>query len=148
MIRDEIKRQQNLILKLQQQLRSLLFVLGINEQDIQLDANDEAADVQIEQNSNTRTNEPNVDDHQRADQSTWTEVAAKVKGPHNRQPQKPCMNAANFQQSIIAVVYADQSEQKRRASSLIVSGLQQSQTQTDKALFINLCQTEWRSTLK
>jgi hypothetical protein len=79
-LRDELKRQKNLILNLQQQLRSVLLILGINEHNIQPVAKDQHVREQSEQNSNVGTDELNVADL--ADHSAWEEVAASTKGPH------------------------------------------------------------------
>ena len=107
-------------MKLQQQLRSVLSVFGITEQEIQ------PTDVdQSEQMNNTVTCQVDVVDHP-AVQPSWAEVTANTQLPqlpHHPEQKKPRKLGTNFQQSLIAAVYVDQSEQKRRESSLIVSGL-------------------------
>jgi hypothetical protein len=80
---------------------------------------------------------------QLTDQTLWTDVVANTQHSHSHQQQKPPQHVTSFQQSIIAAVYADQSERKRRESSLIVSGLRESQTQSDKVLITHLCRDEF-----
>jgi len=43
----------------------------------------------------------------------------------------------SFQQSLVATVYVDQSEQKRRESSLVISGLQESKIE-NMSIIINI----------
>ena len=125
----ELKCQRELISKLQQQLCFVLSLLGVAEQ-----ADQRTVNPQTEQSGNDlvckiqAVSQPNG-------QPSWADVVTNSS-------QKPPQQATNFKQSIIAAVYADQLEQKRRESTLIVSGIQESQTQNDKALFINLCRDE------
>jgi len=93
----------------------------------------------------TVTCQVDVVDHP-AVQPSWAEVTANTQLPqlpHHLEQEKPRKLGTNFLQSLIAAVYVDQSEQKRRESSLIVSGLQESKTQTDKLIFTNLCSEEF-----
>jgi hypothetical protein len=49
----------------------------------------------------------------------------------------------NFQQSLIAAVFNDQTESKRRESSLIITGLSEDQQYSDTELFQDLCREEF-----
>ena len=138
LLRAEVHHQRDLILKLQQQLRSVLSFLGVTEQDIQLTVNDNS-----EQSNNISAHQVGIVD-QTANQPPQTDADANIQYPQQTlEQQKPRPLVTAFQQSVIAAVYADQSEQKRRESSLIVSGLQESPTHTDKTLFMNLCSEEF-----
>ena len=103
LLRAEVHHQRDLILKLQQQLRSVLSVLGITEQDIQLTDVDK-----LEQISNTVTCQVDVVDHP-ACQPSLAEVTANTQLPHNPEKKKPRKLVTNFQQSLAAAVYVDQS---------------------------------------
>lgn len=136
----EIRTQRGIISMLQQQLRSVLSVLGIAEQDILL--------ISDESKATEKTISSQTDVAQRSDdQPTWNQKTANAqppKEPNQPEQKKPRKLVTNFQQSLIAAVYVDQSEQKRRESSLIVSGLQESKSESDKLVFTNLCETEFR----
>jgi hypothetical protein len=133
LLRAEVTCQRDLILKLQQQLRSVLSFLGIPEQDIQLPVGNESGQI-----NNMPTCQVGV-----AGQPSWAEVAANIQRVNSPERQKPLQPVTTLQQKLIAAVYVDQSEQKRRESSLIVFGLQESETQTDKLIFTNLCNEEF-----
>jgi hypothetical protein len=137
LLQAEVQRQRELISKLQQQLCFVLTVLGVTEQEIQPTVN--AGSQQSNSNSVGKTSSA----EQLTNQPLWTDVVANTQHSHSYQQQKPPQHVTSFQQSIIAAVYADQSERKRRESSLIVSGLRESQTQSDKVLFTNLCRDEF-----
>jgi hypothetical protein len=109
---------------LQTQLSAVLSLLGIAEHDI------EPANHKDDNNSSTLVNNAN----RATDQSSWSTVVAKNK------MQK---STKNFQQSLIAAVYNDQTESKRRASSLIISGLSEDQQHSDAEQFLNLCRDEF-----
>ena len=142
-LRAEVHCQREVILEveLQQQLRSVLSVLGITEQAIQLTNIDE-----LKPTTNTETCQLNTGDHL-AGQPSRAECAATTQLP--QKPNHPGLKiqrklATSFQRSLIAAVYVDQSEQKRRESSLVVFGLQESITETDATIFANLCKDEFK----
>jgi hypothetical protein len=123
-LRAEIQRQQSTMSLLQTQLSAVLSLLGIAEHDI------EPANHEDDKNSSTLVNNAN----RATDQSSWSTVVAKKK------MQK---STKNFQQSLIAAVYNDQTESKRRASSFIISGLSEDQQLSDAEQFLNLCRDEF-----
>jgi hypothetical protein len=135
----EIQQQKSLIIQLQQQLSFVLSFLGIAEQDVlpvknnaTITPNDGASDNHNNNNSST------------ADSPVLQQAWSTVVGSSNvgkLQQTKP-KHVANFQQSLIAAVYVDQSERKRRESTLIVSGLQVKDSCADHTLFSELCQAE------
>ena len=137
LLQAEVQRQRELISKLQQQLCFVLSVLGITEQEIQ-----PTVSAGSQQSNSNSVSETNIAE-QPTDQPLWTDVVANTQHSYSLQQHKPLQHVTSFQQSIIAAVYADQSEHKRRESSLIVSGLRESQTQNDKVLFTNLCREEF-----
>ena len=136
LLRLELHRQHNLISKLQHQLQSVLSLLGIADQDIQPT---DADSLEQTNNAETCPGDTIVVFNSNA-KPLWAEVAAnapqQLQPPAQKQPRKL---VTNFQRSLIAAVYVDQSEKKRRESSLIVSGLPESNSQTDKQLFTKLC---------
>jgi hypothetical protein len=97
-LRAEVQRQQSTISLLQTQLSVVLSLLGMAEHDT------EPANHEDDNNSSTLANTAN----RATDQSSWSTVVAKKK------IQK---STKNFRQSLIAAVYNDQTESKRRASS-------------------------------
>jgi len=106
LLRSEVHCQRELILKLQQQLRSVLSVLGITEQAIQLTVIDELT-------NNTKTCQLDTGDHL-VGQSPRAECAATTQ--LLQEPYHPGMKTqrklvTSFQQSLVATVYVDQSEQ-------------------------------------
>jgi hypothetical protein len=102
----------------------VLSLLGIAEHDI------EPANHEDDKSSSTLVNT-----HNRAtDQSSWSTAVAKKK------IQK---STKNFQQSLIAAVYNDQTESKRRESSLIITGFSEDQQHSDAEQFLNLCRDEF-----
>jgi hypothetical protein len=123
-LRAEVQRQQSTISLLQTQLSAVLSLLGIAEHD------NEPANHEDDNNSSTLVNNAN----RATDQSSWSTVVAKKK------MQK---GTKNFQQSLIAAVYNDQTESKRRASSLIISGHSEDQQHSDAEQFLNLCRDEF-----
>lgn len=135
LLRAEVNCQRDMILKLQQQLRSVLSFIGIAEQDIQPPIGNESERI-----NNMPTCQLGV-----AGQPSWAaaEITANIQHAHSSELQKPRQPITTLQQSLIAAVYVDQSEQKRRESSLIVSGLQENEAQTDKLIFANLCNEEF-----
>jgi hypothetical protein len=137
-LRSEIQLQKTTILALQKQLSIVLSLLGIAEVDAPLS----------EQEGGSKTNAPEVqaDVNEYPTDSTvqlaWTNVAAKNKSSSNNTPSIQS-HANTFRQSLVAAVYTDQAERKRRESSLVVNGLNESQTLSDKVLFENLCRDEF-----
>jgi predicted YcjX-like family ATPase len=68
-------------------------------------------------------------DHQQAQQLQPVQQASH---------QRP----AGYCESVVAAMYADQTEKKRRETSLIISGLEPSPT-SDQDLFSDLCQSKF-----
>jgi hypothetical protein len=146
LLRAEVKCQQNIIEALQRQLKFVLSLLGIAEHDVQpitsnTVSNNNTSDRTNGSSSDSNSSTPmNTVSHAEttavaADKSLWSTVVAR-----QRKTQK-CTN--NFQQSLIAAVYCDQSERKRRESSLIVSGINEDPQQSDREVFIKLCHDEF-----
>lgn len=137
-LRSEIQLQKATILALQKRLSIVLSLLGIAEADAPLS----------EQEGGSKTNAPEIqaDVNEYPTDSTvqlaWTNVAAKTKSSSSNTPSMQS-HANTFRQSLVAAVYTDQAERKRRESSLVVNGLNESQTLTDKVLFENLCRNEF-----
>jgi hypothetical protein len=123
-LRAEVHHQQTIITMLQSQLSFVLSLLGITEHDIEF-ANHEA--------DNSSGTPSNVDNPS-TNQSLWSTIAAKKKT--QRSPN-------NLQQSLIAAVYNDQSESRRRESSLIITGLSEDQQYSDSEQFQKLCRDEF-----
>ena len=123
-LRAEVHHQQTTITMLQSQLSFVLSLLGITEHDI------ESANHEADNSSGTPSNVDNPS----TNQSLWSTVAAKKKT--QRSPN-------NFQQSLIAAVYNDQSESRRRESSLIITGLSEDQQYSDSEQFQELCRDEF-----
>jgi hypothetical protein len=137
-LRSEIQLQKATILALQKQLSIVLSLLGIAEADASLseqeaDSKNNAPEVQAEANEHPTDSTA---------QLAWTNVAAKNKSSSNSTPSIQS-HANTFRQSLVAAVYTDQAERKRRESSLVVQGLNESQTLSDKILFENLCREEF-----
>jgi hypothetical protein len=113
-----IQQQQGIIEKLQRQLNFVFSFLGIIDS---LSTEDKPAQ-QI---------------------SAWSRTGGPT-GPQlvpvNNQSSR--QHSLNFQESIVATVYVDQAERERRASSLIISGLESSSQSDDKTLVVDLCQSE------
>jgi hypothetical protein len=118
-LRVEVQRQQNTITKLQTQLNFVMSFLGVIEPD-------------IESINNCSGIPTNVDSHA-TNQKLWSTVAA------NKKTQK-CRN--DFQQSLIAAVYNDQTESRRRESSFIITGCDEDQHYPDSEQVRDLCRDE------
>jgi hypothetical protein len=137
----EIQQQKSLIIQLQQQLSFVLSFLGIAEQDVLPVKNKNNAT--ITPNDGASDNH-NINNSSTADSPVLQQAWSTVVGSSNvskLQQTKP-KHVANFQQSLIAAVYVDQSERKRRESTLIVSGLQVKDSCADNTLFSELCIAE------
>jgi hypothetical protein len=121
-----------------EQLRFVLLVLGITEQDIR-----PTAVAEFEQGINASIYQT-IGADQPAVQPLNTDAAINVQHPdaYWQQKQKHRQHADSLQQSVIAAVYADQLKQKWRESTLIVSGLQESNSQTD-VVFADPCRDEF-----
>jgi hypothetical protein len=66
----------------------------------------------------------------------WSTVVSR----HNR--RRATSPRETFQQSVVAVVYVDQTIQKRRETSVIISGLAPKETASDSQLVADLCAKE------
>lgn len=139
LLRAEVKCQQNTIESLQTQLTFVLSLLGIAEQDVQPITSVSGSNSNTSGSSGSSMPTNTVCHAEAtatvADKSLWSTVVAK------QQKTQKCTN--NFQQSLIAAVYCDQSERKRRESSLIVSGITEGLHQPDSETFTKLCQDEF-----
>jgi hypothetical protein len=130
-----IKVQQNEIVKLKHQLNYVLSFLGIA--DSIEDAGHDAALTPPEIAPET---EPTPGAHHSPahgdnnEQGLWSKVTSK------RQHRSD-----SFQQSVVAAVYVDQSLQKQRESSLIVTGLQPVAGTSGNDLFLSLCLAEFNT---
>lgn len=60
-----------------------------------------------------------------------------------RQPATTRSHHSTLKESIVAAVYIDQSVKNRRASTIIVSGLQSTPASDDQSLFAGLCENEF-----
>jgi hypothetical protein len=99
-LRAEVQRQQHTTETLQTQLGFVLSLLGITEQDIQPFQSD------INSSDSTLTGTTSTINHSSVTKPLWSSVVAEQKvGKRNN----------NIQQSLIAAVYSDQSEQKSPA---------------------------------
>ena len=130
-----IKVQQNEIVELKHQLNYVLSFLGIA--DSIEDVGHVAALTPPEIASETvptpgATHSPAHGDNNA--QGLWSKVTSK------RQHRSD-----SFQQSVVAAVYVDQSLQKQRESSLIVTGLQPVAGTSDSELFRSLCLAEFNT---
>ena len=121
-LRAEVQRQQTTITKLQTQLNFVLSLLGI-EPDIEPINNED---------NNCSGLPTNVDSHA-TNQKLWSTVTANKKTQKSRN---------NFQQSLIATVYNDQAESRRRESSFIITGLDEDQHSPDTEQVRDLCPDE------
>jgi hypothetical protein len=102
LLRAEVHRQRDLVLKLHHQLCHVLSFLGIKEQDIQLTVNDNS-----EQTNNMPASQVGVAD-QPVNQLSQTDAVANIQYPqHTLQQQKPRSLVTAFQQSVIAVIFAN-----------------------------------------
>lgn len=135
-LRSVIGEQQITISLLQTKLNFVLSYLGIDDPTPSLTAN-----VLHESSNHADTvNAPTININNEGTESKsplWTQVV-KNRSKSQQHPQ-----ITSFQQSIVAAVYSDQQNKKRRESSLIVNGLQPVDNQTDKTLFTDLCNKEF-----
>jgi len=99
-------------LKLQQQLRSVFSLLGITEQAIQLTVIDESTNI-------TNICQLDTGDHLVGQSPRLAATTQLLQEPHHQGMKTQRKLVTSFQQSVAAAVYVDQSEQKRRESSLI-----------------------------
>lgn len=123
-LRTTVHRQQTVIATLQTQLSFVLSFLGITEHDIE----------PISHEDNNNSGAPLSSGNHATDQLLWSTVAANTKTKKNPN---------NFQQSLIAAVYNDQTESKRRESSLIITGFSEDQRYSDTEQFQDLCRDEF-----
>jgi hypothetical protein len=148
--------QQHEISVLRQQLDFVLSFLDIKRTDMSCPVT-------------TGQSEPNVPNHSGSDDdcvgtcgaSLWSEVTTRRRrlpkqqgnagstqpnsddGSVQVRPTPRLVPTQTLQQSLLTAVYMDQSSQKRRSSSLIVSGLQQTNSQSDRSLFNQLVLNEF-----
>jgi hypothetical protein len=123
-----VDRQHEEIRRLRLQLDYVLSFLGMTE------TCEKVTPATIQSEPNDATKSPAADEGD--SQTQWSEVTAK----HQRQRQR---QAANFQQTMVAAVYVDQSLKSRRESSLIVAGLDPAEGTSDAELFASVCSAEF-----
>ena len=120
-LRAEVKRQQTTITKLQTQLNFVLSFLGVSEPDIE--------PTSLTDNTCSHKNgDSNV-----KNQKLWSTVTSS---------KKPHKSRNNFQQSLIAAVYNDQTESRRRESSFIITGIDEDQHYPDNEQVRDFCREE------
>jgi uncharacterized protein YdeI (BOF family) len=139
LLRTEIKYQQTIINNLQKQLTFVLSFLGITEQEARLSRCDES-----EHDAQTPAGQIGeigvVKSNTLPSWAGMVELNQRIPEQQQQQLRRPAVS--NFQQSIVAAVYVDQAERKRRESSLIVSGLAVSHSISDQTLFTDICRNE------
>ena len=89
-------------------------------------------DLQSDSQSNLNNCDEACTDH-----TLWSTVVSR----HNRRRATPPRET--FQQSVIAAVYVDQTIQKSRETSVIISGLAPKETASDSQLVADLCAKEF-----
>ena len=129
-----VHQQQDTINLLTEQLKFVMSILGIDESALQLADNGRIAP---DHNGHAMKAEvkdaPAAETNQEKQPSLWTEVVKRRSKPQ----------LTNLQQSLVAAVYTDQIDKKRRESTLIVSGLLPDTGASDKLLVTNLCRNEF-----
>ena len=129
-LRRLVQSQQTVIDKLQSQLEFVLSFVGIKDKDaIPLSTVVDQSDVgqaSTQPSDGINTADPGND------KSTWSEVVSR----RNKRSE-------TLQQSVLTAVYVDQSLKKRHESSLIVSGLDSTESKSDTDQFAALCDTEF-----
>jgi hypothetical protein len=140
-LRLTVQEQQRIIDSLQRQLNYVLSFLGITDSNClatELCTNDCSTSLgalteHSADHSHTTQSKCALDNHA-TNQSLWSTVTANTK-------TKKSPN--NFQQSLIAAVYNDQTESRRRESSLIITGFSEDQQSSDTEQFQDLCRDEF-----
>jgi hypothetical protein len=128
-LRRLVQSQQIVIDKLQSQLEFVLSFVGIKDKDaIPLSTVDQS---DVGQASTQPPDGISIVDPGN-DKSTWSEVVSR----RNKRSD-------TLQQSVLTAVYVDQSLKKRQESSLIVSGLESTESKSDTDQFTALCDTEF-----
>ena len=118
-LRAEVQRQQTTITKLQTQLNFVMSFLGVIEPDIEPINNCSGISTNVDSNA--------------TNQKLWSTVTANKKTQKSRN---------DFQQSLIAAVYNDQTESRRRESSFIITGCDEDQHYPDTEQVRDLCRDE------
>ena len=133
-----VQQQQCTILKLQNQLNAVLSFLGIDENDLlvhneQCNNHSEPSSSHLSSESHDVTASDTTSSNASNALPSWSEVARR---------KRPINSTNNFQQSVVAAMYVDQTMKKSRETSLIVSGLEPVVGKSDSSLFTDLCHDE------
>jgi hypothetical protein len=137
-LRNVVAANQQLLIKkkLQGQLDSILSFLGVTER-IDDSVNDCKAAMSSDDLQTDSQSYQNNCDEACADHTLWSTVVSRHKRRRATSPRE------TFQQSVVAAVYVDQTIQKRRETSVIISGLAPKETASDSQLIADLCAKEF-----
>ena len=151
-LRQLVRVQQDEISVIRQQLEFVLSFLDIKRTEV-------SHPISADQPQPSMPSQPSADEDNIGTNGTssWTDVVTRRHRPTNHlhcerstqlsgvdgvSTQRPAP-PQTLQESLLTAVYIDQSNQKRRSSSLIVSGLQPNNSKSDSLLFSQLVLNEF-----
>lgn len=130
-LRQLVDTQQATINKLMSQMEFIMSFLDIKATDLQM-LNNAMNQPGSETASKAQAQATDLDHDAGNHVRDWTEVAS-----HRTK------RTDTLRQSVVAAVYVDQTIKKRHETSVIVSGLQPTSSQSDSDLFVAMCQAEF-----
>jgi hypothetical protein len=138
-LRSIVHQQQVTINLLTEQLKFVMSILGIDAPAQQLADDGNKTHGHSDHATVSGENGALIAESNQETQSSlsWTDVVRK------RSDTRQHQQLTNLQQTLVAAVYSDQIDKKRRESSLIISGLQPDSCASDKSLVIKLCRNEF-----